>query len=262
MSSEHYTHTFYKEIRKGSTRSAEVMVPLVLQLFPVRSVVDVGCGDGSWLSVFRKLGVDDILGIDGDHVTQDLLQVPPEHFQAVDLTKPFALGRGFDLAISLEVAEHLPLASAPEFVASLTRLAPVVLFSAAVPHQGGTNHLNEQWPQYWADLFAQHGFVFCDVIRPRIWTDSNVEWWYVQNVFLAVSKDRLSAHPQLQCGQVMPIVHPRMWEKSNAEWMKARSDLLKACDEPSLRTLVDKLPRAIERAIRSHLSRRVPNRHK
>lgn len=92
------------------------MVPLVLQLLPVRSVVDVGCGDGSWLSVFRKLGVTDILGVDGEYVDQDILQIPQDCFQALDLTKPFRLQRAFDLAISLEVAEHLPPDCAPAFV--------------------------------------------------------------------------------------------------------------------------------------------------
>ena len=260
MCSDHYTRGFYKEIRNGSIRSAEVMVPLVLEFLLVRSVVDIGCGDGSWLSVFRKLGVDDILGIDGNYVPRDVLQIPLELFQVVDLTKPFSLGRTFDLAISLEVAEHLPAESAPVVVASLTRLAPVVLFSAAVPHQGGTNHLNEQWPQYWADLFARHGFVFCDVIRPRIWSDGNVEWWYAQNVFLAVSKDRLSAYPKLECGKATPMVHPRMWEKGNAEWMKARATLLNAHDELSVRNLIGRLPGAIGRAIRRRLNRLVPNR--
>ena len=113
------------------------MVPLVLQLLPVRSVVDVGCGDGSWLVVFRKLGVKEILGIDGEYVDPGLLQIPQDCFQAFDLAKPFSLGRVFDLAVSLEVAEHLPAECAPGFVECLTRLAPSVLFSAAIPFQGG-----------------------------------------------------------------------------------------------------------------------------
>ncbi len=68
MPSEHYTKSFYEEIRNGSVRSAEVIVPLVLDLLHPSSVVDVGCGDASWLAVFQKLGIEDVFGIDGDYV--------------------------------------------------------------------------------------------------------------------------------------------------------------------------------------------------
>src|SRR5438552_2146277 len=162
MSGKYYTKNFYEEMRNGSVRSAEVVVPLVLQLVPVRSVSDVGCGDGSWLSVFRRHGVDDIIGIDGDYVEAELLQIPQDRFRAVDLAKPFSLGRVFDLAVCLEVAEHLPPDCASGFVKSLARLAPVVLFSAAIPKQGGNHHTNEQWPDYWAKLFGEHGFLPVD----------------------------------------------------------------------------------------------------
>src|SRR2546427_1539345 len=103
MRAEHYTKGFFEQIRNGSRRSAEVIVPLVAQLLPVRSVVDIGCGDGTWLRVFRELGVDEILGIDGEYVARELLQIPEDCFDAVDLTKSFHLGRVFDLAMSLEV---------------------------------------------------------------------------------------------------------------------------------------------------------------
>src|SRR5205085_11975533 len=107
-----------------------------------------------------------------------------DRFRAIDLREPFELPRTFDLAVSLEVAEHLPASSASAFVESLTRLAPAVLFSAAVPHQGGWNHLNEQWPQYWAEIFARHGFFPVDCLRERFWDRPNVRWWYAQNMVL------------------------------------------------------------------------------
>jgi SAM-dependent methyltransferase len=124
------------------------VVPTVLRLVQPEPVVDVGCGDGAWLSVFRELGVNHRFGLDGDYVDRRLLQIPQDQFSATDLSLPFRLPCTFDLAVSLEVAEHLPPQSAEDFVDSLTRLAPVVLFSAAIPLQGGTHHLNEQWPDY------------------------------------------------------------------------------------------------------------------
>ena len=152
--SQPYTADFFADHRDGARRSARVVVPLVLELVRARSVVDVGCGDGTWLSVFREHGVEDVRGIDGDYVDRAELQIPRERFHPHDLTRPLELGHTFDLAVSLEVAEHLPPESADDFVTSLTRHAPIVLFSAAAPYQGGQNHVNEQWPAYWAARFA------------------------------------------------------------------------------------------------------------
>lgn len=192
-------------------------MPLVLQLLPVRSVVDIGCGVGSWLSVFRKLGIDDICGIDGDYVDQDLLQIPPDRFQSFDLTKPFSLGRVFDLAVSLEVAEHLPADCAAVFVACLTRLAPYVLFSAAIPFQGGTHHVNEQWPDNWAGLFREHDYLPVDFIRKRVWQNDGVSWWYAQNTLLFARADLVKSNAALGAEfektnpNQLSLVHPRQY---------------------------------------------------
>ena len=163
-----YDRKFYSSIRDLSRTSAKEVVPLVLELIPVKSVCDLGCGDGTWLTVVREHGITDILGIDGEYVTEDLLQIAAANFQSMDLSGPISLPRSFDLAISLEVAEHLPESRAASFVENLTHLAPAVLFSAAIPGQGGRDHLNEQWQTYWAALFAQHDYVLCDALRPQI----------------------------------------------------------------------------------------------
>ena len=227
MPSEYYTKSFFETQRNGVKQSAEIMVPMVLQLVPARSVVDVGCGDGSWLSVFRKLGVDDVLGIDGDYITPDLLQIPQDRFRAVDLTKLFSLGRVFDLAISLEVAEHLSPECAPVFVESLTRLAPLVLFSAAIPLQGGNHHINEQWPDYWAKLFHEHGFLTVDFIRKRIWQDDSVDSWYSQNTLLFVQANLLENNALLKVEfertnpRQLSLVHPRQYAYVHSLYRKA-----------------------------------------
>lgn len=65
-----YTSEFFDNIRNGSLRSAQVVVPIAIELARPKSVVDVGCGDGTWLSVFRHLGVNDTLGLDGDYVNR------------------------------------------------------------------------------------------------------------------------------------------------------------------------------------------------
>jgi SAM-dependent methyltransferase len=217
MSETAYTNEFYEAIRGGSRRSARVVAPMVLQLLQPSSIVDVGCGDGTWLAVFREFGVSDTVGLDGDYVDRGLLQIPPDQFRATDLSLPFGFPRIFDLAVSLEVAEHLPPQSAESFVDSLTRLAPVVLFSAAIPLQGGTLHLNEQWPDYWAALFKTHDYFPIDCIRGRIWANEQVEWHYAQNILIFAAADRMRKDSDLRLEyektnpRQLSLVHPRRY---------------------------------------------------
>jgi len=194
---------------------------MVLDLVEPASVIDIGCGIGNWLAVFREQGIEDLLGIDGDYVEEDQLLIPPDWFLAFDLTRPIHLERRFDLVVSLEVAEHLPAERSADFIRSLVKLGPVVLFSAAIPFQGGTHHVNEQWPEYWAELFQKHDYAAIDCIRPRIWTDDRVEWWYAQNVLLFAEKKHLADHPKLKAevaqtrSQQLSVVHPRYWLAAN-----------------------------------------------
>jgi len=145
---DNYGRTFYSKHEDGSARSADIVVPILLSIFPASSVIDIGCGIGAWLRAFERNGIKDFMGIDGDYVPADMLQIPRQHFRAAELTRLSVVDRRFDIACSLEVAEHLPADCAEQFVELLTRAAPVVLFSAAIPDQGGTHHVNEQWQSY------------------------------------------------------------------------------------------------------------------
>ena len=185
---------------------------------PIESVVDVGCGNGSWLSVFRELGVQRIFGVDGDWIESDRLLIPADCFRRMPLDRDLAIGGAFDLAVSLEVAEHLHETRAAGFVADLCRLAPVILFSAAVPYQGGLNHVNEQWPDYWSDHFARQGYRAIDTIRLAVWDDPDVTWWYKQNVLLFANDEALAQNEKLANAYaatrqpVLRLVHPERYE--------------------------------------------------
>ena len=196
-------------------------MPLVLDLVPAHSAVDVGCGDGSWLAVLAQHGVAEVRGVDGDWVRVDQLKIPPERFARARLDTALGLADvRCDLALSLEVAEHLPAERAPGFVAELCALAPVVLFSAAIPHQGGTHHVNEQWPDYWAELFAQRGYRPIDFLRWRIWNEPDVTWWYKQNLVIYASEEGMGRFPNLAraASQAPPgvarLVHPHKYEEA------------------------------------------------
>jgi hypothetical protein len=199
--------------------SALAVVPLVLDLLgghvAVRSVVDVGCGLAAWLKVFEDQGIEDIVGLDGDHVDRGLLAIDAERFVPCDLRSPPSLHRRFDLAVSLEVAEHLPAEAADVFVNLLASLADVVLFSAAVPRQGGLDHLNEQWPAYWAAKFQARGFRCHDTLRQRIWEDERVRWWYRQNLLLFL---REGTAPGLAGSDPAPLVHPGLLDRTHERY--------------------------------------------
>lgn len=193
----HYDHGFFAEQRDGSRRSAGVVLPLVLARLQVRSAVDVGCGVGTWLAQLRELGVEDVLGVDGAYARTSGLEIPAERFVEHDLAEPLTLPRRFDLALSVEVGEHLPERVAARFVADLCRLAPAVLFSAAIPGQKGPGHVNEQWPAYWVAHFERHGYRVTDGLRPLLWDDARVDWWYAQNLLLFATPEVIAASPLL-----------------------------------------------------------------
>jgi SAM-dependent methyltransferase len=210
-----YSEAFFAQQRDVSRRSASVVVPMVLDLVGPRSVVDVGCGVGTWLSVVVENGISDVLGLDGEYVNRDRLLIPADRFLARDLRQIVRLERSFDLAFCMEVAEHIPPGSADNIVDTLTGLAPVIVFSAAIPFQGGIDHVNEQWPEYWAEKFKTRGFVGIDCLRRRLWNDPRVECYYAQNVALYAKPEGLAANGRLRemAGSGLPFgaVHPKQY---------------------------------------------------
>jgi hypothetical protein len=241
-----YDGAFYQRHRDDARRSAEIIVPLVMELVRPASVVDVGCGVAVWLDVFRRAGVERVLGLDGAHVNPRDLAIEPERFREVDLETAFEIPGRFDLAVNLEVAEHLTPAAGRALVGALTAAAPVVMFSAAVPWQGGDNHINEQWPSYWIAEFAKHGFRALDAIRPRILGDQRVVWWYRQNLLLFASP---AAHPALA---EVPPPPPEF----GVEWVHVSVHSNELADYATLRrarpALKRKLARIARRVLRLH----------
>lgn len=221
-----YTHEFFKGRQARTALAASHIIPHVLELMQPISVIDVGCGTGEFLAAFRQHGIADILGIDGLYVERDLLAIPRECFAPFDLSQPFTIDRDYDLAVCLEVAEHLLPQSAADFIAALTRLAPVILFSAAIPYQGGNGHLNEQWPGYWADLFKRHGYLPVDALRHRLWHDRDIPFWYRQNILIFCTSQALAANEKLAHAYqatdpgALALVHPEWYLECNTKYLR------------------------------------------
>ena len=216
-SSEFYDGSFYGRQRAKSMHAATRILPLVFRLFPVKTVADFGCGMGTWLAAARKLGAREAVGVEGPWVRREDLEDPEVTLQTQDLEKEIQLPREFDLVISLEVAEHLDPGRAASFVEDLTRASRRVLFSAAVPGQGGEHHVNEQWQSYWAAHFKAQSYRPLDVVRPEVWEDGTIPNHYKQNVLLYIREDAYeeaaAAARRHDAGPpaVLDLVHPGLY---------------------------------------------------
>ena len=185
-----YPKEFYANMKVNNKLECfKIIASHVIELIgDIDSIIDVGCGNGLWLSVINKeYGLSDMQGIDGEWAQEH--QLDESIFISYDLTKPFNMNRHYDLVCSIEVAEHLPESCAKSFVDSLCIHGNVILFSAAIPGQLGSNHINCQYPSWWAKLFNDNGYACVDVIRGRIVEDDDVFSFYKTNMMLYIKND-------------------------------------------------------------------------
>ena len=243
-----YDGGFYADHAESSLRSAAVVLPIIYEVFRPESVIDIGCGQGRWLAAAEAAGSTTLTGLDGPWVDPKALHSPRIDFRPTDLTGTIPIDRRYDLCISVEVAEHLPPPCAESFVDALCRASDVVLFSAAVPNQGGTEHVNEERASRWAARFESRGHACFDLIRGRVWEDARVDWWYRQNAFVYVA--RRSPHFATFAARPLPaaprdLVHPDAFE-SKVAWLEAeRARLQRRADRPTLGAAMRGLWRAL-----------------
>jgi SAM-dependent methyltransferase len=215
-------------MEKGSLESAQVIVPLLVSRYNPTSVADIGCGTGSFANEFLKMGIEDVTGYEGQWMERVPTLLPKDKFIFKDITKPMTASRSYDLCICLEVAEHLNAIDAPVLIELLTSLSVRIVFSAAIPGQGGNHHVNEQWPNYWSRLFMEKGFYLEWDPRLELWNNNNVASCYRQNLLI------FSSEVGKNDSDPLPLVHPNAW----IEAMSVRKIPLKL-------VLVRKLPPSI-----------------
>jgi SAM-dependent methyltransferase len=203
-----YSDDFYKTMAHGSRSSAQHIVPLLLSRYTPNSIVDVGCGTGPFAHEFLRRGVIDVAGYEGIWMAELFTQLPKDYYIYQDLTKPFEVTRKYDLCLCLEVAEHLDEMHARQLIESITSLSDVIVFSAAIPMQGGNHHVNEQWPMYWANLFAERNFFLDWDPRMKIWEVSEIEGCYRQNLLVFSSKT------EKREVNAISLVHPELWSQA------------------------------------------------
>lgn len=183
-SDEYYEHTVEGPAVRSSGTIAD---SIVTDLKPAR-VVDVGCGTGALLDALRSRGCE-VFGLEYSEAGLKFCRSRNLDVAKFDLERDtLDDGRTFDAAVSMEVAEHLPEHIADRYVDLLTRLAPVIVFTAAPPGQGGEDHVNEQPPEYWITKFRDRAFEQ-DTKLSGQWRESwrasdQVENWYFQNLMI------------------------------------------------------------------------------
>lgn len=186
-----YDQEFYAGQAKTSYASGKKVLNIVNQIMPdIKSVLDVGCGVGTWLKAWQDIVPDiNIKGMDANELPNDALYVDRKYIEIVDLEKLQVKKGKFDIVESLEVGEHLPESVADNYVHFLCVNSNLILFSAAAPKQTGDHHINEQYPEYWNQKFRKEGFECFDILRNVIWNDDDISWWYRQNIMIYAKRE-------------------------------------------------------------------------
>jgi len=184
-----YDSDYYGSAVEGpAVRSAGRIANSILNDFKATSIIDVGCGTGALLEALRDRGCE-VFGLEYSEAALKYCRSRRLSVAKFDLERDaFNDNRTFDVAVSMEVAEHLPEMVADRYVDLLTRLSQVIVFTAAPPGQGGVDHVNEQPPSYWISKFQQHGFKYAEELSQR-WRESwkaadDVDLWYHQNLMI------------------------------------------------------------------------------
>lgn len=202
---ETYSDDFYSTMEKGSFSSAQEIVPKLISRYSPQSVVDIGCGTGSFANEFLNLGVSEVIGYEGVWMESLPTLLPKNNYRYHDLTKSIVSLSSYDICLCLEVAEHINEEHAENLIEILTSMSSVIVFSAAIPKQGGNHHVNEQWPGYWSKIFAARGFFLEWDPRQSIWMNEKIEACYRQNLLI------YSKSPANQQIEPMALVHPDIW---------------------------------------------------
>ncbi len=153
-----YDRVYFERQNIAMRKSAQGIAASIIERLPtVRHAVDVGCGSGSIIEALRERGISSI-GLEYAEAALDLCRSKGLDVRKFDIESEEKVALSADLVLSTEVAEHIPEEHADAYVDLLTGLADTILMTAAVPGQGGTDHVNEQPNEYWIEKFMCRGF--------------------------------------------------------------------------------------------------------
>ncbi len=153
-----YDQEFFNSNKDEGLKMASWFIPALKKVTGFNSIIDIGCGTGHYLRYCLDNGITDVFGLEGSPHAFESLLVDKNIVVMHDLRKPYTFSRKWDIAISIEVAEHVDKLYTNNYIKILTDSSNIVILTAAQPGQGGTAHVNEQTPEWWKEKFGKFGF--------------------------------------------------------------------------------------------------------
>ncbi len=192
-----YHQSFYDSVSARAEKTAQITRELISSFLTPESLIDIGSGDGVWTFTYLS-------GFSNLNAT--VVDLPETQFKFINnlssrvhvIQQDFELGVNlpssiFDLAICVEVIEHLSPRAAQELISYICKHSKVVLFSGATKGQGGTHHINENTQSFWIESMVNRGMKAYDVVRPVLSGEKEVPSYYKNNIFLYVNESLLGA---------------------------------------------------------------------
>ena len=156
-----YSKEYYEGIRSANHSYYELFAQVLMEEFKPSTLVDCGCGHGDISKEFLSHGCKEAFLFDGSPDAVEIARsAGMKNVEQLDFANAETIPAKGDLAICLEVAEHIPTAYAGNLCRLLSNVAPTLAFTAAPPGQGGHLHVNNQPQSYWINLFLKNGMVY------------------------------------------------------------------------------------------------------
>lgn len=213
---QHHVHHLESDQMRRRKQNAKILCEYLSRVgITPESVIDIGCGYGFFLEAsIIKWNLKSYAGYDGLWIEQNKLLFPKQYFYGVDLKNDFEVNQKYDLCVTLEVAEHLEEIYAQDFIKKLTECSELILFSAAIPGQGGVGHKNEQHLDYWSRIFHSYGYQPVDVLHDYVWNDTRLFTWFRNNIILFSTEKNLEYYKHFRKhvidGNELQRIHPKL----------------------------------------------------